>query len=236
MIEISNLVKKFGRKRVIDELELEVKDGDFLTIFGPNGSGKTTLIKLISTLLKPSSGTMMVNGHDSGEDGIEIRKSLGLVSHETYLYEELTAKENLKFYMKLYGIPFTKEKDRELDRMLRRVGLLHRMNDKVGTFSRGMKQRLSILRATIHNPKVLLLDEPYTGLDHKARGILNEMLLGFHNEGKTIVMTTHDIDKGYAVSQRLAILVGGKIVLDKQKTEIELENLINEYGKLLEAA
>jgi len=236
MIEAQHLMKDFGRKRVINDLKLDVEEGEFLAIFGPNGSGKTTLLKLLSTLLKPTLGQIKVNGHDAKENGVELRQSIGLVSHETYLYEELTALENLRFYMKLYRVPHTKQKQNEIENLLKQVALYHRMNDPVGTYSRGMKQRLSILRATIHNPKVLLLDEPYTGLDKKGCEVLNKMLTKFNNEGKTILMTTHDIEKGYNVSKRLGILIGGKLIFDTPKSKIGLKELIDTYGGYLEAA
>lgn len=236
MIEIKDLVKDFGKKHTIDNLNLKVDDGEFLTIFGPNGSGKTTLLKLISTLLKPTSGEISINGNDSKENGIELRRSIGMVSHETYLYDELTAMENLRFYTALYGVQLTKEKVSNLKAMLKDVALFHRMNDNVGTFSRGMKQRLAIVRASVHNPKVILLDEPYTGLDRKGCNVLNGMLRRLNASGSTIVMTTHDIEKGYNASKRLAILIGGKIVFDKPKSEIGLDEFISKYGEYLEVA
>jgi heme ABC exporter ATP-binding subunit CcmA len=236
MIEIKDLVKDFGRKHTINRLNLRVNDGDFLTIFGPNGSGKTTLLKLMATLLKPTSGNVSVNGHDSREEGIELRRNIGMVSHETYLYDELTAMENLRFYTALYGVPFTRQKADNLKAMLKDVALYHRMNDNVGTFSRGMKQRLAIIRASVHDPSVILLDEPYTGLDKKGSEVLNGMLSRFNANGRTIIMTTHDIEKGYNACKRLAILIGGKIVFEKSKSEIGLEEFISVYGKYLEAA
>jgi heme ABC exporter ATP-binding subunit CcmA len=236
MIEITKLVKKFGRRRILDDLELRVGKGELLAIFGPNGSGKTTLLKLLSTLIKPTSGSVTMNGQDLRENGVELRKTIGLLGHDTFLYEELSAKENLRFYMRLYRIPFTKAKEKEIERQLENVGLYHRMNDRVGTFSRGMKQRLSILRASVHEPSILLLDEPYTGLDKKGSEMLDGMLRAFHEQGKTIMMTTHDIEKGYNIAERVGILVAGRIVFDAPKDKVGLDGLLTEYGRLVEAA
>ena len=236
MIEIENLVKTFRRKKAVGELSLSLEKGGFMVVFGPNGSGKTTLIKLIATLLKPTSGAIEVNGIDTAENGPEARKHIGLLSHDTYLYEELTGIENLRFYTRLYGIPWSEAREKEMERMLEAVGLLHRKDDRVGTFSRGMKQRLAIIRANVHGPRVLLLDEPYTGLDSRACETLNKMLLEFRAAGKTVLMSTHDMEMGHAMAERLVILKSGRLVLDAPKKDTGLDEFRALYKAHLEGA
>ena len=219
MIEMHDLTKIYGRNKILDKLDLTIDTG-FLTIFGENGCGKTTLLKILSTLIRKSSGHITIDGLDLEEDGIEIRKRIGYIGHEIYLYDDLTAMENLRFYSKLYGIPDADFQGKAHE-LLDRFNLLHRMNDYVRIFSRGMKQRLSIARAIIHEPTILLLDEPYTGLDQRARDVLDEVL--FTNaEGKTIVMTTHNIER-LNLSERIAILSKGKIVYDDSADDMDID-------------
>ncbi|MEE9116162.1 MAG: heme ABC exporter ATP-binding protein CcmA [Thermoplasmata archaeon] len=232
MIEIDNVVKEFGRKGVINGIDLRIEKGDYLVILGPNGAGKTTLIKLISTLLRPSSGTIKIDGYDVKEDGVEARRRIGVLGHVSYLYDELSALENLRFYAKMYGVNLGHDEIREI---LSKVKLAHRMNDLVGTYSRGMKQRLAIVRAIIHKPKILLLDEPYTGLDLNGRKILTEMLREFQKQGITTVMVTHDIERGYELGNRLAVIIDGEIAADLRKEDMSIEDFKNRYAGLMGA-
>jgi len=222
------LSKSFGRKKVLDKLSLDVSEGQFLTIFGPNGAGKTTLIRILSTLLRPTSGEFFVNGHNSKEEAIEIRKSIGVISHSPFLYDELTAYENLTFFGSIYNLAPGKLEQR-VKELLRQVGLQFRMYDRVDTFSRGMKQRLSIARAIIHRPKILFLDEPYTGLDHNASRLLNHILNDFIRDSGTIIMATHDFDRGLRISDRVLILVKGKIKRDLQTKDLDIKKFKNIY-------
>ena len=232
MISIKNLQKKFGRKAVINNLDLEVEKGEFLVMFGPNGAGKTTLIKILSTLSKPTSGEVLINGHEIREEPIELRSSIGVLSHDPFLYDDLTLKENLVFFSRMYGI----KKDENVIRgLMEGVGLLHRMNDRIGEFSRGMKQRAAVARAIVHDPLVMLLDEPYTGLDFKAWDILTDMLMRFHKEGKTIFLITHNVELGYRIGERLTILVNGEIAFDCRKKDVGMEAFKEEYQNLMEA-
>ena len=159
-------------------INLKVKKGQFLTLFGPNGAGKTTLIKILSTLMRPTAGKFYINNYDVNEDPGEIRQSIGMISHSPLLYDELTPLENLQFYGKMFYVEPSKL-DRIAKDLIRKIGLHHRMYDRVETFSRGMKQRVSIARAIIHKPQVLLLDEPYTGLDQNASSLLEKILDDF---------------------------------------------------------
>jgi heme ABC exporter ATP-binding subunit CcmA len=232
LIEIENVVKEFGRKGVINGIDLRIEKGDYLVILGPNGAGKTTLIKLISTLLRPSDGTIKIDGFDVKEDGLEVRRRIGVLGHVSYLYDDLTALENLRFYGKMYGVTLGTE---DIKAILSSVRLAHRMNDLVGTYSRGMKQRLAIARAIIHKPKILLLDEPYTGLDLNGRKILTDMLRKFQTQGITTVMVTHDIERGYEMGNRLIVIVNGKIAADLRKEDMSVEEFKNTYADLIGA-
>jgi len=189
-----------------------------MTLFGPNGAGKTTLIKLLATLTSPTSGTLSVYGYDVRKDVNNIRSVIGVISHDPYLYDNLSAFENIKFFGTLYGLD---DVDNRARSVIKQVGLEKRMNDLVRTFSRGMKQRLTVARAIVHEPKILLLDEPYTGLDQHGAQLFGEMLSDLKSHRRTILMTTHNIDEGLDLSDRIGILAKGKVVLDCSKTEIQ---------------
>lgn len=218
LLEIVDIVKQFGNKRALDGVSLTINEGDFLTLFGPNGAGKTTLIKAISTIVTPTSGKILFKGEVVSDESIFLRSQIGLVSHNPLLYDDLSAYENLVFFARMYGVEDYQEK---IDELLHKVGLYARKYDLVRTFSRGMVQRLSIARAILHDPPILLLDEPYTGLDIQATKILDDLLEELKNAEHTFIMTSHDISKGLEHASRVAILVKGKIVLESQKTEID---------------
>lgn len=230
MITVKKLNKRFGKKSVINDLDLEVESGEFLVMFGPNGAGKTTLIKILSTLTKPLSGTVVINGYNINEESIEIRNSIGVLSHNPFLYDDLTLKENLTFYSRMFKL---KKDESKIKLLAHEVGLFHRLNDRVGQFSRGMKQRAAVARAILHDPPVLLLDEPFTGLDYKAWGILTDILQKFHGQGKTILLITHNVELGHKIGERLTILVNGKIAYDCKKIDIDLEAFKEEYHNLM---
>ena len=217
-IQAEGLKKSFGNFDALRGVDLHVKRGEFITLFGPNGAGKTTLIKLLATLTSPTSGTLSVYGYDVRKDVNNIRSVIGVISHDPYLYDNLSAFENIKFFGTLYGLD---DVDNRARSVIKQVGLERRMNDLVRTFSRGMKQRLTVARAIVHEPKILLLDEPYTGLDQHGAQIFGEMLSDLKSQRRTILMTTHNIDEGLDLSDRIGILAKGKIVLDCSKTEIQ---------------
>lgn len=220
-IQIEELSKKFGRKKVLGEINLKISNGDFLMIFGPNGSGKTTLLKVISGLIKQTSGTIKINGKEDEN----IKKYIGMISHETYLYENLTAEENLRFYGKMYSAINLEEKIEEL---LKNVNLQNRKKDEVKTFSRGMKQRLAVARALINSPEILLLDEPFTGLDVKATKVLIENLKNFKD--KIVIMTSHS-EEHLQLCSRYIIIVNGKIKYESK--EVEIEEFKKIYNELI---
>ena len=184
IVSIKSLSKAFGSHRVLKNIDLDIKKGKFITIFGPNGAGKTTLMKIMSTLVEPSGGSIVIDGFNVKDDPVEIRKRIGSISHETYLYGELTAEENLRFFGRMYGMD-KNHLDARVDELIEQVGLEYRSNNRVGTFSRGMKQRLSIARALIHKPSILFLDEPYTGLDQHASSTFESVLRGLDAQNTT---------------------------------------------------
>jgi len=206
-IEAVGVTKTFGSTRALRGVDLTVARGDFLSIFGPNGAGKSTLLGILAALVRPTSGTVRVEGWDVREEAHRVRGRIGVISHQTLIYDDLTAHENLCFYGKMYGL---RDLGARVDRALAQVGLAERRHDRAGGFSRGMKQRLSIARSTLHGPSVLLLDEPFTGLDPSASDMLSGLLSALKGEGRTVVMITHDIAHGLDLAGRVALLVQGR--------------------------
>lgn len=229
IVEVTGIEKSFGNTLALAGIDLRVEKGEFLTIIGPNGAGKTTLLKILSTLMKPTSGEGKIVGFDLKQEEDNLRREIGMLSHYTFLYENLTAYENLKFYGRLYQV---KNIEKEIKRVIEEVGLENRLHDTVRTLSRGMKQRLSIARSIIHNPSLLLLDEPYTGLDRWSEKKLNDILKRFHSRGKTIIMTTHNLSFSLELGDRVIILSSGKIVHEQPVAGISLAELENLYPQL----
>ncbi len=219
MIEINGLVKNFGINAVLRGIDLHVRPGEFVTLVGSNGAGKTTLMRIVATLLRPTGGQVQIGGWPLPNHAEKVRRHIGLVSHHALLYGDLTAAENLDFYGRLYQLDNREER---VMNALQIVGLAARQRDPVRTFSRGMLQRLTIARATLHEPDVLLLDEPYTGLDQDATRLLDGLLKQEADRGRTIFMITHDLARGLDLCQRIAILERGKIasVIDRVSTTL----------------
>jgi len=226
VIEVKGVTKVFGRKLILKGIDFAVKEGESLTILGPNGAGKTTLIKLLATLLKPSSGSIRIAGFDIRDSSMQIRRSIGVVGHQTYLYDELTAYENLKFYGNMYDVP---NLDERIHHIISEIGLETRLHDRVSTLSRGMQQRLSIARATIHNPPIILLDEPETGLDQHASKMLVEILDALYSNKRTVVMATHNMERGLEIGNHVMILSEGKIAYEESKQSLNLASLREAY-------
>lgn len=213
MIQINKVTKIFGYFPVLRGIDLEIERGQFVALLGPNGSGKSTLLRILSGLGKATSGSITIGGWALPAEIFAIRKQLGVVSHLPLLYDNLTAEENLTFFGKLYDLSDEKLSQR-VPEMLELVGLEKRGTDLVRTFSRGMLQRLAIARALIHDPAILLLDEPYTGLDQKAGELLDTLLdevAAIGEGGRTAIMTTHDLRRAYTHASHVAILSKGKI-------------------------
>ncbi len=218
IIETHALTKAYGLQPVLRKSDLGIERGEFVALLGANGSGKSTLLRLLCALTKPTAGSIKVGGWELPKEAAAVRSQIGLVSHKSLVYDNLTATENLRFFARVYGLD---DIDGRIKRGLERVGLGKRGGDLVRTYSRGMLQRLSIARALIHNPDVLLLDEPYTGLDQDASGILDSLLVQAHGDGKTIIMVTHELDRAQRLAQRAIIISRGAIVLDAPMSSIE---------------
>jgi len=232
-VSVRRLVKRFGSKPVLCQLELEVAAGELIAIFGPNGAGKTTLLRILATLMRPTSGEVSVAGFTLPQEAVDVRQRLGVVAHQPLLYGELTPRENLRFYGRLYGAkPHTFE--RRIDEVLELVGVPPR-EEPVRTFSRGMQQRLSIGRALLHDPLGLLLDEPYTGLDLEAAALLDGVLSQVHSAGKTVVLTTHDPARVSTLADRFAVLAGGVICACASRSDLPNGDAAAFYARALQA-
>lgn len=216
-IEARGLTKRFGSRTALDALDIALPAGAFLSIFGSNGAGKTTLLRILATLSRPTSGKLSMLGIDALEDPDALRPRIGLISHRSMLYGDLSAAENLSFFSALYeGRP----NRRRIDELLRLVELDHRRNDAVRTFSRGMLQRLAIARALVNDPDIVLLDEPYSGLDPHAVELTDE-LIGRVRPGRTCVMVSHDLDKGFSMCTHALILAEGRSVVLCERASVD---------------
>ncbi len=207
-IVLKKVTKAFLNRKAVDKMSLEVEEGAFVSIFGPNGAGKTTLLRLISTLAQPTSGTIELCGVNTKEDPDAARGLVGMISHNPMVYPDLTAQENLEFFAKLYGVQDPEARALEL---LDAVGLKNRRFDLARTFSRGMTQRLSIARALVNDPHIVLLDEPYSGLDPHAADVFDRLLAQVR-ENRTFVMVSHDVDKGLELCTHTLIMAKGRQV------------------------
>ncbi len=233
MIVAKGLTKQIGSKRILKGIDLEVAAGEFVTCFGPNGAGKSTTLKILALLSKASSGQLFIDGMDVSKHGDVLRKKVGVISHNTFLYDNLSARENLVFYGKMYEV---QDLNKRVEKLLEDVGLTYAANDTVRTFSRGMQQRLAIARSLVHNPPILLMDEPYTGLDEMAKGILNSVLQQLSQSKHTVFLITHDFDQGLEQSDQTVVLVGGRIVHRCDPKGIGREDFRHLYLKLVEGA
>ena len=225
-IETQGLTKSFGHHLALRGIDLGARDGESVVIFGPNGAGKTTLIKVLATIMKPSSGKVLVNGLNLKDSADEIRRRIGIVTHQTFLYNNLTAYENLEFYCRMYDVPERKERIQEV---VAAVGMTSRLYDRVGTLSRGMQQRFSIARSLLHKPTIILLDEPETGLDQQATSMLWETLTIEGKEKRTIIHTTHSLERGLERCERLLIMSRGKIAYEGSRQTLDLADLKQAY-------
>src|SRR5512134_2063198 len=221
MITVKKLVKRFGLKTVLRGVDFEVQPGEFVALLGPNGAGKTTFLRILASLSRPSLGDVNIAGYRLPHEAAQVRARLGVVSHLPLLYGDLTAEENLRFYARMYNI---QDRESRLDQVLELVGLAQRRRDLVRTFSRGMQQRLAIGRAVLHDPEVMLFDEPYTGLDQDASEMLDGVLRRVAAEGRTVVMTSHDLARAETLASRFDILSRGVITTSASSKELRKTN------------
>lgn len=223
MIEAKNLSKKFGSVSAVEDVNFSVNQGEIFAFLGPNGAGKSTTIKMLTTLLKPSAGTLSLAGFDVAKDKDKVRKSFGIIFQDPSLDDELTAYENMKLHGDMYGVPKAALKTR-IEELMKLVELWDRKSSRVKTFSGGMKRRLEIARGLLHHPKVLFLDEPTIGLDTQTRNLLWTYIKKLStSEQMTIFFTTHYLEEAEQVAERIAIIDHGKIIARGTSKELETE-------------
>ena len=232
-VEVRGLRKSFGSVPVLRGLNLRIAAGQRAVIVGPNGSGKTTLLKILATLLRPSAGAARVAGFDIRSQTSEVRRNIGLLCHQTYLYGELTCQENLLFYARMYGVVDPPQRSRA---MLRLVGLEGQTDTLARSLSRGMQQRLALARAIIHEPLVLLLDEPDTGLDQRWADVLRDLVAERAAQGGTTLLTTHNLERSLDLADRVAVLNGGRIVFSARRDDLDVGSFKEAYSRHTGAA
>lgn len=230
MIEVRRLYKRFGLKTVLRDLNFKADAGEFVALLGPNGAGKTTFLRILASLSRPAMGEVWIAGHRLPHHAASVRRKLGVVSHQPLLYGDLTAEENLRFYGRMYAIS---DIERRVSYVLELVGLSARRRDLVRTFSRGMQQRLAIGRAVIHDPEVMLFDEPHTGLDQDASAMLDRVLKDVAALGRTVVMTSHDLARSADLASRFDVLSRGKIVASAGADEFPPDRLLVFYRQAI---
>jgi ABC-2 type transport system ATP-binding protein len=252
MIKIQEVTKKFPSVVALDNLSLEIRPGEFFGLLGPNGAGKTTLMNLLVGYLNPDAGTITLAGNHVTQSNLEIRKQIGFVPQSLALYDELSALENLKAFGSLFGIPSTLLKDR-IDLQLKAVELFDRRRDKVKTFSGGMKRRLNIIASLLHDPDILLCDEPTVGVDPQSRNAIFDFLVSLNERGKTIIYTTHYMEEAERLCSRIGIIDHGKIIglgttdellellpyeetilITRNPLTLQLQSAFKEFGSVLD--
>jgi heme exporter protein A len=223
------VTKRFGHRLVLKGINLSVAAGERIAVFGPNGAGKSTFLRILSTVSSPTTGRVEVDGIDPELEPLEARRRIGVISHHPYLYGDLSARENLRFYGRMYEV---RNLDDRIGLLAARVGLSARLDDRVDTFSHGMQQRLAMARAILHDPEVLMLDEPEGGLDQDGLDLLVELLTEPESgRRRSAFVVTHHLDLGLALSDRVAILVGGRIVFQASSSGLDAAGIREHYSR-----
>ena len=231
-LEARGVVKRYGRTAALRGVTLDVPWGEALVLFGANGSGKTTLIKVLAALARPSAGEVRIAGRDPFREGPALRRMVGVVTHQPLLYQDLTGHENLLFFGRMFGLEDQEAAIQQVSQLLGLEGQLHR---RVRTLSHGTQKRLSLARALLHDPPILLLDEPETGLDQEAQGVLHTLLTD-QRGGRTVVMTTHNLERGLAGASLVALLDKGRIVYQERRELVDTRELRSRYAHLVGSA
>ena len=214
-IRVREATKSYGAVPALHRLDLTVGWGERLVLFGVNGSGKTTLVRLLATLTRPNSGRIEIAGLDVRRQGAQARRNMGVVTHQTLLYDDLTAYENLRFYGRMFNVT---DLEQRISRLADLTGIAHRLQVRTRTLSHGMQKRLSLARALLHNPPILIMDEPETGLDQEALEMLDSVV---RHEAKAVLMTTHNLDRGLSLASRVAILAKGRIAYEAPREGLD---------------
>lgn len=215
MIKTENLTKQFNTTLAVDHLNLQVDEGEVFGFLGPNGAGKTTTVRMLTSLIGPTSGTAVVNGFRLGENDTDIRRTVGILTETPGMYDNLSAEFNLEIYANLYEV---KDPKGQVEKYLRMLGLWERRQDEAGTFSKGMKQKLAIARALLHEPRILFLDEPTAALDPEAAHLVHDFIIELKKEGRTIFLCTHNLDEADRLCDRVGVFKGHLLVVDEPAT------------------
>lgn len=226
-IDARALAKSYGRAQVLRDLDLELPWGQTLVVLGPNGSGKTTLIKTLAMLAKPDAGEVRIAGMSIRRDGVRARRAIGVVTHEPLLYDGLTGAENLRFFAKMFALDSI---DDRIGEVAARMGVTNRLDTRVGALSHGMRRRFSIARALLHSPRILIMDEPESGLDQQALSLLEDLIADKSDPNRAILMTTHNFERGIALADRVAILSRGRIAYDGAPDEAAARAAYSRYA------
>ena len=232
-IQVTGLRKTFGEQPVLWDLDLVAGWGECLVIFGANGVGKTTLLKVLSTQARADAGLIRIAGVDVRSDSATVRRTIGVVSHRHMLYEDMTGEENLRFYGRMFGLD---DLHFRIAEVLRRVGLERRGGQRVRTLSNGLQKRLAMARAILHRPSILLLDEPESGLDPDALDMLGQIIWSWKQAGRSVLMTTHNMDRGLEWGDRVALLAQGRIAFTEHKQCLDVAEFTSAYRRFLEMA
>jgi heme exporter protein A len=229
-VVITSLKKNYGLKPVLRGIQLTLPAGQRLALLGANGAGKTTLLRILAGLAKPDAGVVSIFGLDSKNDAQQIRSLIGLVAHQPYLYEELTPLENLLFFARMYNVKHAEGRARDL---LRRVGVDKRINDRVQALSRGLVQRVAWARALLHSPRLLLLDEPDTGLDQAGTALIDSLFAEHSQQGGSILFTTHQLERALQLADSIVVLGHGRVAYQAATANLDLETLQRTYGEAI---
>ncbi len=229
-VEVRGLKKSYGLKPILRGVDFSLQQGQRLALLGANGAGKTTILRILAGLSRPSAGTIHVTGVDLMRDAQRVRQRVGLVAHQPYLYEELTVVENLLFFARLYAVEKARERVQEL---MERLGLEKRARERVGALSRGQVQRVAWARAMVHDPHLLLLDEPDTGLDQEGQHLINDLLAEHRTRGGSVIFTTHQLEQALELSDRIVMLRHGRIAYRQESADLTLQALQEAYGEVV---
>ena len=224
IISLEHITKRFGYRCVLSDISFSIKTGEFIMLIGNNGAGKSTLLRIISTLSKPTHGIITFNGTNKKDSLLEWRQKLGIISHENRLYEDLSSEDNLRVFGTLYGV---ENLESNTDQVLRKTDLFHVAKLPVSNFSSGMKKRLMIARLMLCKPKILILDEPFTGLDQHSKKLFQNYLKVFHQQEGTVIMVTHQLDLGLKLATRVLVLHHQRIQHDNSATEISIDQCVD---------